>query len=139
MAEATWAKVLQAVYEDEDVGRSGTLQRVDGLTDQELEQGLSFLSRHGLIVGPEEPVLTEKGFDVARQREMQRSGFEMNLFLAAFTFVLSFAIVLQAVFQLRALGLPGYVAGGGLVTLTFVFLLLLERRTHVIRILLDGR
>jgi hypothetical protein len=139
MAEAIWAKVLQAVYESEDTGWRQSLGDSDGLSDEQISDGLSFLDRHDLITGPDDPVLTEKGFDVARQREMQRAQFEMNLFLAVFTFVLTLAIVLQAVYQLQSLGTIGHAAGGLLLVATFVLLYLLDRRTGVMELILDGR
>jgi len=138
MAEARWAKVLQVVYENEDTGRSRLPEEL-GLDAGGRGEALEFLARHGLIEGTDAPVLTEKGFEVARQREMQRSQFEMNMFLAAFTFVLSLAIVVQAVSQLLAYGVTGQVAGGGLVVLTVIFLGLLERRTGLLMLLLRGR
>lgn len=139
MAEAIWAKVLQAVYESEDTGWRGSLDESENLSEDEISDGLSFLERHDLVEGTDEPVLTEKGFDVARQREMQRAQFEMNLFLAVFTFVLTLAIVVQAVYQLQSLGTVGHAVGGLLLVATFVLLYLLDRRTGVLKLILDGR
>ncbi len=139
MAEAIWAKVLQAVYESEDTGWRRSLEASENLSEGEINDGLSFLKRHDLIDGMDDPVLTEKGFDVARQREMQRAQFEMNLFLAVFTFVLTLAIVLQAVYQLQSLGTVGQAVGGLLLVATFVLLYLLDRRTDVMELIIDGR
>ncbi|MDY6770637.1 MAG: hypothetical protein SV186_01625 [Candidatus Nanohaloarchaea archaeon] len=139
MAETTWAKVLQAVYETEDSGWRTTLAERTELSDDAVEDGLEFLDRHGLVTDVDEPVLTEKGFDVARQREMQRAQFEMNLFLAVFTFILSLAIVLQAVYQLRTLGVIGWLVGSTLLAGTFGVFYLLEKRSRITRLVLDGR
>jgi len=139
MAEAIWAKVLQAVYESEDTGWRQSLEDAGDLSDDQISDGLSFLERHDLVEEIDDPVLTEKGFDVARQREMQRAQFEMNLYLAVFTFLLSLAIVLQAALQLQAFGTIGKAGAAVLLAGTFFLLFLLERRTSAFGLLIEGR
>jgi predicted transcriptional regulator len=139
MSETTWARVLQAVYDSEDTNWRTSLQESTDMSDETVQEGLAFLERHGLIEDTDNPVLTEKGFRVARNREMQRSQFEMNLFLAAFTFILSLAIVMQAFYQLHTMGTVGWILGGTLLAGTFITFYLLERRTAILHLLIDGR
>lgn len=139
MAEDTWAKALHAVYQATGELERDELAEAADIDTEEVRPALAFLERHSLIEEGETLTLTEKGFDVARKREMELSQFETNLYLAAFTFVLSLAIVLQTAYQIQGLGLPGKVAGYGLLAATLLFFILLERRTRLVRLLLEGR
>jgi hypothetical protein len=154
MAEDRWAKILHQIYRNEEewnfykingdhsYSDNHPLAENLGINGEELASGLEFLEKQKLIErdeGSNSAVLTEKGFEVARQREMQISQFETNLFLAVFTVLLSIGIIMQTVYQLSELGLIGLISGGILVAITLLLLVLLEKRAEIFKTLWEGR
>lgn len=140
MAEDNWAKLLATIYSNDPyhIEESAQLRGESGLED--ITTALSFLKRHQLIEEQDDHyVLTEKGFDVAREREMQLSQLETNMHVAVFTFILSIAIVFQMVAQLSAFGQLGWTINGIVLALVIILLALLERRTELFRMVVRGR
>lgn len=140
MAEDDWAKLLATIYKNDPyhLDDSDQLREESGLED--LTASLSFLKRHRLIEEQDDHyVLTEKGFDVARDREMQLSQLETNMHVAVFTFILSIAIVFQMIAQLSSFGQIGWTINGIVLALVIILLALLERRTGLFRMVISGR
>lgn len=139
MAEDTWAKVLDAIYRNAGNDDTSLEEHVDVSADS-FDDAVGFLDRHGLISESTDGYrLTEKGFDVARDREMQLSQLETNMHLAVFTFVLTLAIVVQTIPSLLEFGSAGMYAGFGLLAFVFVLFGLVERRTGLFSMVLGGR
>lgn len=140
MAEDTWAKLLNFIYRNEGDPHTAELKEHLAVSDAVLMDAIEFLERHQLVESIDDGYrLTEKGFDVARDREMQLSQLETNMHLAVFTFMLTLAIVVQTVYQLLDLGQPGMIAGGLLIGSVLLLFGLLERRTGLFRMVLSGR
>jgi hypothetical protein len=143
MGEHSWAKVLNVIYSNDRIQKEGSLDLIQDSLDKsrkETLEALSFLERHELIEEEgDDYLLTEKGFDVARERDMQLSQLETNMHLAVFTFLLTVGIIVQAVYQIGRAGLFGQITSVSLVSFSLIMFMLLERRTGLFRMVLDGR
>lgn len=118
MDEPNWAIVLQALHEGElatgqemGTGKGHTKYQIDdfsisetGLSEGETEDALEYLDNCGLItkyeIHSEEDSrlvggLTEKGFDVAHERELTKSQHETSKRSARLSGLLVLAIIIQ--------------------------------------------
>ena len=127
MADPNWAKILHTVYEEEeaaiirpysDVQESYVLRSETGLGESEVLRAIEYLERQGLTEreqfwedeSDEIISLTEKGFDVAHERQIQkeqqslietqnnaiRNQSKATDTLANFTIILGAAALIQA-------------------------------------------
>lgn len=123
MEEPDWAKVLSILYAEEDsiyreikgeLSESHDLVTESGLETDKVEAALAFLRDQGLVetggAGHEVPEgggearathieyeLTEKGFEVAHERELQNKQETQNRIVAAFTVLVGISALVQAV------------------------------------------
>lgn len=123
MSDPDWAKVLSALYAEEDsvyreikgeLSESHDLVTESGLQTKNVDGALAFLRDQGLVdtegAGHEVPEsggearsthigyeLTEKGFEVAHERELQNKQATQNRIVAAFTVLVGISALVQAV------------------------------------------
>lgn len=118
MDEPNWPKILQEIYrkqehwqyfgEGEPQGyhdEDHPLRENTDLTGKELEAGVSFLTDMGLVEEKDDGFLylTEEGFDVIRQRELQTSNLVTNRALVFFTLILAISTVFDSMVGLYGL------------------------------------
>lgn len=122
MEEPDWVRVLRVLYREEDklhrkikgeLSESHKLVTESGLKTEEVDHALWFLREQGLIkqegaghkeleTGETQSThieyeLTEKGFDVAHDRELRNQQETHNRVLAAFTVLVGISALVQAV------------------------------------------
>lgn len=116
MQEPDWAKVVQAVYRSapgvvqwqgdlpddhnqKDKTTGFDLRDLTDLSDEEISNAVSFATRTGLMVQIGTGMnykLTEKGFNVAHERELRRQQGKNNRVVAAFTVIIGLSTLIQA-------------------------------------------
>jgi len=108
--ETNWTKLLNCLYTHEDTreyfrrGDKGItpdhpLVEAIELSPREIKDALSFLETHGLIEedGTDTLKLTKKGFEVAREREVQEAQLRIDRRIGWLTAVLAVGAIVQAV------------------------------------------
>ncbi|MBP1986205.1 hypothetical protein [Halolamina salifodinae] len=110
MEEPDWATVLQAIYRSdngaifwprEDDTIDSTIEETD-LSQEEEDDAISYLHNIGLIEHADRDRgrprrLTQKGFDIAHERELRNQQETHNRILSAFTVLVGISALVQAV------------------------------------------
>jgi hypothetical protein len=157
MDDPEWVKVLRVLYREEDklhreikgeLSESHKLVKESGLKTEEVDHALWFLREQGLIeqegVGHKELdtgeaqsthieyELTEKGFDVAHDRELRNQQETHNRVLAAFTVLVGISALVQAVSVVATeSGLMQWILGFISVTGALAFVYVLKGRAEI--------
>lgn len=153
MGEPDWAKVLSVLYAEEnsvyreiqgEISESHDLVTKSGLATDNVEGALAYLRDQGLVetefaghevsefggevqsshIGYE---LTQKGFDVAHEREMNIRQEKHDRVISAFTVVLGAAALVQARVALDTLPYPQSVLISGFMIFVMIAMLIVLR------------
>lgn len=145
MGEPNWAKLLKFFYEKDDQshkygaikesifeGWQHPIMEETGLSREELYSGLVMLENRGLIDRGTWGLyhLTDKGFELAHDREMTKQQVINNDYIAVFTVVLGMTAFTELTNSLKILSINTKLFLVALIPITIISALILMLREH---------